>query len=80
MAFEAARARQVRRWLRLDPLGLRHRLPPGLVRFAFGKLSMLVRRRIASDAAATSAIVPADFTVAPESRPDALDLVALCSP
>jgi SAM-dependent methyltransferase len=79
-AFEDARARQVRRILRLDPLGLRHRLPQSLVRFAFGKLSVLVRRRIADAAAETRAIVPGDFSVAPESRPDALDLVALCRP
>jgi SAM-dependent methyltransferase len=80
MAFEEARARQVRRILRLDPLGLRHRLPQGLVQFAFGKLSVLVRRRIAGDAAATRAIVPEDFQVAADARPDALDLVALCRP
>ena len=79
-AFEEARARQVRRILRLDPLGLRHRLPQSLVRFAFGKLSVLVRRRIADTAAETRAIVPEDFAVAAESRPDALDLVALCQP
>jgi SAM-dependent methyltransferase len=77
-AFDEARARQVRRILRLDPLGLRHRLPQSLVRFAFGKLSVLVRRRVASDAAETRAIVPGDFQVVDGSRPDALDLVALC--
>lgn len=80
MAFEAARARQVQQILRLDPLGLRHRLPQGLVRFAFGKLSVLVRRRVAGTATATQSIVPEDFHVAAESRPDALDLVALCRP
>lgn len=77
-AFDEARARQVRRILRLDPLGLRHRLPPRLVRFAFGQLSMLVRRRVAGAAAETQAIVPGDFQVVTGSRPDALDLVALC--
>lgn len=79
-AFDAERARQVRRIIRLDPLGLRHRLPAWLVRFAFGRLSVLVRRRVAGAAAATRSIVPADFTVAEESRRDALDLVALCRP
>jgi len=79
-AFEDARARQVQRILRLDPLGLRHRLPQSLVRFAFGKLSMLVRRRVASGAPATDGIRPTDFTVAAGRHPDALDLVALCSP
>lgn len=79
-AFERARARQVQRILRLDPLGLRHRLPAGLVRFAFGRLSVLVRRRVAGADAATQAIVPDDFTVVEVFRPDALDLVALCRP
>jgi len=80
LAFEAARAQQVQRILRLDPLGLRHRLPQSLVRFAFGKLSVLVRRRVTGVAAATDAIVPEDFHVADGSRPDGLDLVALCRP
>jgi SAM-dependent methyltransferase len=79
-AFDAERARQVRRILRLDPLGLRHRLPSGLVRFAFARLSVLVRRRVADAADQTRSIVPEDFSVAGDSRPDALDLVALCRP
>jgi SAM-dependent methyltransferase len=79
-AFDEARARQVQRLLRLDPLGLRHRLPPRLVRFAFGKLSVVVRRRLARHTAETRAIVPADFQVVEGSRADALDLVALCRP
>lgn len=79
-AFEEERKRQVRRLLRLDPLGLRHRLPSGLARLAFGRLSILVRRRVAASATETRTIVPADFSVVEESRPDALDLVALCRP
>lgn len=79
-AFDRERARQVQRLLRLDPLGLRHRLPASLVRFAFGGLATLVRRRVAGAAAETRTIVPADFSVAEERRPDALDLVALCRP
>lgn len=77
-AFDRERARQVQRLLRLDPLGLRHLLPAGLVRFAFGRLSVLVRRRVAGAAAETRTIVPSDFSVAEERRPDAHDLVALC--
>lgn len=79
-AFESARARQVQRLLRLDPLGLRHRLPQSLVRFAFGKLSVLVRRRVAGQNAATDTIRADDFQVDAVSRPDALDLVVLCRP
>ncbi len=78
--FERERARQVQRLLRLDPLGLRHRLPAGLVRFAFGRLSVLVRRRVAGSAAETQTIVPSDFSVTEARRDDALDLVALCRP
>jgi 2-polyprenyl-3-methyl-5-hydroxy-6-metoxy-1,4-benzoquinol methylase len=79
-AFDEERGRQVRRLLRLDPLGLRRRLPPALVRFAFAQLSGLVRRRVADAASATRTIVPSDFRVVDESRPDALDLVAFCRP
>ncbi len=79
-AFDAARARQVRRILRLDPLGLRRHLPDRLVRFAFGKLSLLVRRRVAEGDDTTTTIALDDFHVEVESRPDALDLVALCRP
>jgi hypothetical protein len=79
-AFDAERKRQVARILRLDPLGLRHVLPDALVKFAFARLSVLVRRRVGGAVAETRAITPADFSVVAESRPDAVDLVALCRP
>lgn len=79
-AFDAERGRQVRRFLRLDPLGLRRVLPERLVRFAFAQLSAVVRRRVVSVVSEALRIVPDDFTVVEESRPDALDLVALCHP
>lgn len=77
--FEQARARQVRRILRLDPLGLRHLLPAGVVRTVFARLSILVRRRVADEASGTCAITPADFTVIDDRCPDAIDLIAICS-
>ncbi len=77
-AFDEQRARQVRRILRLDPLGLRHRLPERLVHFAFAQLGALVRRRAQRAAAETRTIGLDDFRVVEERRPDALDLVALC--
>lgn len=77
-AFDAERKRQVDRILRLDPLGLRKLLPERLVKAAFARLSVLVRRRISDHVAESRAITPADFTVVAESRPDALDLVAFC--
>jgi 2-polyprenyl-3-methyl-5-hydroxy-6-metoxy-1,4-benzoquinol methylase len=76
-AFDAERGRQVRRILRLDPLGLRHLLPQRLVYVAFAHLGALVRRR-AVDASTEARITPSDFTVVAERRPDALDHVALC--
>jgi len=79
-AFDAERGRQVRRLLRLDPLGLRHLLPERLVYFAFAQLSAVVRRRVVSTVSEATRIGPDDFTVVEESRPDALDLVAFCRP
>ena len=76
--FDAERARQVRRILRLDPLGLRHRLPEWFVKFAFGRLAVMVRRRVAEQDDASRSIVPSDFHVEESVRPDALDLIALC--
>ena len=47
-AFERARGAQAQRILRLDPLGLRHLLPQKLVRWAFARLALLVRSRVAA--------------------------------
>ena len=79
-AFDAERGRQVRRLLRLDPLGLRRLLPERLVYFAFAQLSAVVRRRVVSAVSEATQIRPDDFTVVDETRPDALDLVAICRP
>lgn len=79
-AFDVERKRQVDRILRLDPFGLRNVLPAALVKFAFARLSVLVRRRISDTVAESRAITPDDFTVVAETRPDALDLVAFCRP
>lgn len=77
-AFDAERRRQVARILRLDPFGLRHSLPTGLMHFAFAHLGALVRRRVGGVAADTRTIGLDDFQVVMERRSDALDLVALC--
>jgi hypothetical protein len=68
----------VQRILRLDPLGLRHYLPTSVMHFAFAHFGALVRRRVGTIASDTRDISIEDFSVVPESRPDALDLVALC--
>lgn len=76
-AFDAERGRQVRRILRLDPLGLRRWLPQRLLYFAFAQLGGLVRRRAGRTEEGTT-ITAGDFWVVEESSPAALDLVALC--
>lgn len=79
-AFDAERARQVRRILRLDPLGLRKLLPDRVVKYVFGRLAVLVRRRVADADRDSRSIVPSDFHVLESVHPEALDLVALCRP
>jgi SAM-dependent methyltransferase len=76
-AYEAARRRRVERLLRLDPLGLRRVLPAPLVRWAFGRLALLVRRQVAQDRAPVAEIVPEDFREQPTAD-GALDLLAIC--
>jgi SAM-dependent methyltransferase len=76
-AYDRARARAVRRILRLDPLGVRHLLPSWLVTRAFARLAVAVRRRV-RDAAGPETVRPEDFHVAEESLDDAVDLIALC--
>jgi SAM-dependent methyltransferase len=77
-AFDAERSRQVRRILRFDPLGLRNLLPERFVKFVFGRLAVLVRRRVAGVDQASQSIAPSDFEVLESVHPEALDLIALC--
>ena len=78
LEFDAARAKAVQRILRLDPLGIRNRLPSGLVNLAFAKLSVLVRRS-AKQGSGAADIRPDEFHVGRYSD-QALDLVAFCRP
>jgi SAM-dependent methyltransferase len=75
-AYEEARRRQVARILRLDPLGLRNRLPASVVRFAFALFAKLVRRRVARDGT-QAGIGPEDYREQ-ASAEGALDLLAIC--
>jgi 2-polyprenyl-3-methyl-5-hydroxy-6-metoxy-1,4-benzoquinol methylase len=77
-AYEAARRRQVERLLRLDPLGLRTRLPAPLVRWAFARLARLVRTRMARARVPVAEIEPEDFLEQPTAD-GALDLLAICT-
>ena len=73
--FEA-RLRRIRRILRLDPLGLRRRLPRGFVDWLFTSLALVVRRGLQRDEALPDATV-ADFPIGP-ADPGDIDLFAVC--
>jgi len=76
LAFEQARGAQVRRILRLDPLGLRRRLPDVVVKRVFPVLARFVRRRIQGDGTLPD-VGPADFTVRGDDLERPLDLLLL---
>jgi len=71
-----ARKRRIERIMRLDPLGLRDRLPRSWVEFLFGKLAILVRRGVQSEGALPE-VTPDDFPIG-AVRDDSLDLLAIC--
>jgi SAM-dependent methyltransferase len=77
MAYDRARAAQATRILRLDPLGLRHRLPRGLIEWVYPKLARLVRRNVTQADRSAATITAADFSIT--STPGgSLDLLAIC--
>jgi len=73
LAYERARGEQVRRILRLDPLGVRRLLPEVVVRRVFPRLASLVRRRLRERGAGM--VGPEDFRVHADDLGDALDLM-----
>lgn len=79
LAYERARGEQVRRILRLDPLGLRKLIPTPVLLFAFSRLARLVRRRVGADGHAPR-VGADDFTVGGDDLDRALDLVILVEP
>jgi 2-polyprenyl-3-methyl-5-hydroxy-6-metoxy-1,4-benzoquinol methylase len=75
--FERARGAQARRILRLDPLGLRRLLPQRLVRFAFSRLALLVRSRVAAANAELVQLEASDFAIGEAEPPQWIDLLAI---
>ncbi len=75
--FYDGRLRIIRTILRLDPLGLRHRLPAGLARTLFARLAVVVRRLLRR----RGAVAPLDWRDFPvaAARDDDLDLLAVVS-
>ncbi len=71
-----ARRRRIERIMRLDPLGLRDRLPRGWIEFLFAKLAVLVRRGVQAEGALPE-VTPEDFPIGAVTD-DCLDLLAIC--
>jgi len=71
----AARSRRIRSIMRLDPLGLRNRLPRGLIEWLFARFADLVRNP--EPAPDTESFGSRDFPVG-EAGDDCLDLLAIC--
>ena len=75
--YHAERLRSIRRITRLDPLGLRRRLPRGIVDRAFAWLSILVRLG-ARWRGALDPVADDDYRVGPVG-PTCIDLLAICA-
>ncbi len=76
LAYHEARLARIRRIVRIDPLGLRRRLPRALVGFLFARLAVLVRRGIGAEASLPRVDLD-DFPI--EAAHDrSLDLFAVC--
>ena len=71
------RSRRIRRIVKLDPLGLRHRLPRPLVERLFARLALLVRRPSRRLPGGEAEVTWRDFPVG-AADDDCLDLLALC--
>lgn len=76
-AFERARGAQAQKILRLDPLGLRKLLPDRFVKWAFARLALLVRSRVAAQGRALVELTTGDFSIATAEPPQWIDLLAI---
>ena len=75
-AYYDARLRRIRSIVRLDPLGLRRRLPRRLIDPLFAALAVIVRRGLKNREEFPNVDLD-DFPIVP-ARDDCLDLLALC--
>jgi SAM-dependent methyltransferase len=75
-AYMEARSARIQKIMRLDPLGLRKRLPRALIDRLFAFFALLVRRRTQDDDGMPDCGWQ-DFPIGAPS-PDDIDLVALC--
>lgn len=76
MAYYDERLRRIRRIVALDPLGIRRRLPRGLIDRLFAMFAVVVRRGIA-DRDGLPEVSLDDFPVVPATE-RSLDLMAVC--
>lgn len=76
LAYHEARLARIRRIVRIDPLGLRRRLPLGVVAPIFAALARVVRRDTGAADRAQRATL-ADFPIEP-AHARSLDLLAVC--
>jgi SAM-dependent methyltransferase len=76
-SYHEARLERIRRIVRLDPLGLRRRIPRALVDALFARLAILVRRGIAREGSPASSVRVEDYPIG-APRADDLDLLAHC--
>ena len=75
-AYYDARLKRIRSLVRMDPLGLRRRLPRWLIDRLFAALAVVVRRGIKHEDGFPSVDLT-DFPISP-AQDDCLDLMALC--
>jgi SAM-dependent methyltransferase len=76
LRYHEQRLQRIRRIVRIDPFGLRKRIPQALVEWLFARLALVVRRGIASDGGMPEARID-DFPIEPANR-KSLDLFAVC--
>ncbi len=76
LAYHEARLARIRRIVRIDPFGLRKRIPTKQAEWLFARLALVVRRGIGADERLTRATL-ADFWVEP-AHERSVDLMAVC--